>query len=154
MATPYRKPNSLQSQPVQVKGSWFAKHKTLVVVSLLIVTLIAWVNSDYWPWPSSNRINERFEKVIDTCVDNEGSSDCKKIQKRYGMTFRYCHSLSDMNKTKTVYFNGKAFEMPYFPWYSVAWEGTSSQPPDKQISVGGSVMTLPSTYYGCQEHQS
>ena len=140
MATPYSKTvNQIKSQPVKIKGSWFLKHKVFVVISILIIAFIAWFNSDFWPWPSKDRIRERLDKVIDICTDNENSSDCKNIQKKYGMTFRYCHSIADMNKTQTVYLNGQSFQMPSFSWYAVAWEGVhlnrQKMKPDFQMEL-------------------
>ena len=155
MATPYNKTvNQIKSRPVKVKGSWFSKHKVFVVISVLIIAFIAWFNSDFWPWPSKDRIRERLDKVIDNCTDNENSSDCKNIQKKYGITFRYCHSIADMNKTQVVYLNGQSFQMPSFSWYAVAWEGNSSEPPKNETRLPNGT-TLPgiSTYYGCQEHK-
>lgn len=155
MATPYNKTvNQIKNQPVKVKGSWFSRHKVLVIFSVLVVAFIAWFNSDYWPWPSKDRIRERLDKVINICTDNENSSDCKNIQKKYGMTFRYCHSIADMNKTQTVYLNGQSFQMPSFSWYAVAWEGNSSEPPKNETRLpDGTTLPSLSTYYGCQEHK-
>lgn len=155
MATPYSKTvNQIKSQPVKIKGSWFLKHKVFVVISILIIAFIAWFNSDFWPWPSKDRIRERLDKVIDICTDNEDSSECKNIQKRYDITFRYCHSIADMNKAQTVYLNGKSYEMPSFSWYAVAWEGNSSEPPKNEIKLpNGTTMPGLNAYYGCQEHK-
>ena len=155
MATPYRKTvHQIKNRPVKVKGSWFSRHKVLIILFIMIVASIVWYNSDFWPWPSEDRIRERLDKVIDVCTDNEDSSDCKNIQKKYGMTFRYCHSIADMNKTRTIYINGEPFEMPLFSWYAVAWEGDSSEPPKKETKLPNGT-TLPSlnTYYGCREHK-
>lgn len=156
MATPYRnRTTPVRNVPNKASSSWFSRHKAFVIISMLIVAFIAWFNSDYWPWPSKERIRERLDKVIETCTDRENSSDCKNIQKRYGMTFRYCHSIGDFNKTTTVYgSDGKSFQMPYFPWYAVAWEGNSSEPPKNETRLPNGT-TLPgiSTYYGCKEHK-
>ena len=155
MATSYRKTvRQVKNQPIKAKGSWFLKHKALIIISIVIVAFIAWFNSDFWPWPSKDRIRERLDKVIDVCTDNEDSSECKNIQKRYGTTFRYCHSIADMNKTQTVYLNGKSYEMPSFSWYAVAWEGNSSEPPKNEIKLpNGTTMPGLNAYYGCQEHK-
>ena len=144
MATSYRKTVcQVKNQPIKAKGSWFLKHKALIIISIVIVAFIAWFNSDYWPWPSRDRINERLDKVLSICTDNEYSSECKNIQKRYNMTFKYCRSMGDLSK-KSI------FEMD---WYAVAWEGTSSEPPKNEIKLpNGTTMPGLSTYYGCQEH--
>jgi hypothetical protein len=113
MATPYRKqPNLIKTQSVKKKGSWFSRHKALIIIAAIVVAFIAWFNSDYWPWPSRDRINERLDKVLSICTNNEYSSECKNIQKRYNMTFKYCRSMGDLSK-KSI------FEMDL---YAVAWE--------------------------------
>ena len=156
MATPYKEQSKVvKSYSAKTKDSWFSKHKALVVFFIVVAAFIAWFNSDYWPWPSKDRIRERLDKVIDICTDNENSSDCKNIQKRYGMTFRYCHSIGDYNKTTTAYgSDGRTFQLPYFPWHAVAWEGNSSEPPKNETKLPDGT-TLPSInpYYGCKEHK-
>lgn len=155
MATPYnRTVNQAKNQPVKAKDSWFSEHKALIIITISVVTFIAWFNSDCWPWPSENRIRERLDKVIDVCMGNENSYDCKNIQKKYGMTFRYCHSITDTDKTQTAYLNGRSIQIPYFPWYAVAWEGKSSEPPKNETRLpNGATSPSLSIYYGCQEHE-
>ena len=154
MATPYERAvrTTANHNPIKTSRSKHSNHKALIILALIIIAGIAWYNSDYWPWPSKDRINERLDKVIDTCNGNETSKACKDIQKRYNMTFMYCHSLADSGKTNTFYLNGQSFEIPTFPWHAVAWEGTSSKPPEYKMTIGDNVTTMPSIYYGCQEH--
>lgn len=132
---------------------WISHHKLLLVVAMMVIIFVAWFNSDFWPWPSGDRINARLNKVIDICMDNESSTECKDIQKRYGMTFRYCRSFAD-TKTKDYYGqDGAIHSLPYYPTYGVAWEGSSSTPPENKIIYGnGESTTLPSKYFGCTEH--
>lgn len=123
-------------------------HKGLIaflVIVGLVVTGVAWYNSDFWPWPSDERIRERLEEVIDICTNNEDSIRCKNIQKRYNMTFRYCEST--FPTTKTYWINGQALTGPSFDEYAVAWEGDSSTPPKSN-----SYFTL-DQYRNCKEHR-
>ena len=155
MATPYKEQSKVvKSYSAKTKDSWFSKHKALVVFFIVVAAFIAWFHSDYWPWSSKGRINDRLDKVIEICTDNENSTDCKNIQKKYGMTFRYCRSIADMGKTQTAYLNGQSFQMPVFSWYAVAWEGNSSEPPKNETKLPDGT-TLPSinSYYGCKEHK-
>ncbi len=127
------------------------KSKTAIIVIVAIIVaigaFIGWYNSDDWPWPSDTQIRERLNKVIDTCTDNEDSYACKNLQKKFNMTFKYCHSLGSLGQTDS-------YGLPTFPWYAVAWEGTSSEPPSTTMKLGnGNTSTLPSTYYGCKEHR-
>ena len=147
MATSYRmRDEQIKNQPTKVRGSWFSRHKTLMIFLGIVFAFVAWFNSDYWPWPFEWQRDNRLDRVLETCTNNETSSECKSIQKRLNITFKYCHSIGDWGKKKTIYINGKPYEWPDYPWYAVAWEGSSSEPPKSGSGIGSF-----SQYYGCQE---
>ena len=75
-----------------------------VVVALIIV--VWFVNSSFWPWPSSAEIGRRLNEVIDACMYNERSRGCSSLKEKYHMSFEYCHSLADIpeiDKTIPLY---------------------------------------------------
>ena len=75
-----------------------AKQK-LIKIGIVIVTsiIVVWfVNSSFWPWPSSAEIGRRLNEVIDACMYNERSRGCSTIQEKYNLSFEYCHSLADV----------------------------------------------------------
>ena len=161
MATPYERVvrTTVNHNPVKATGPKRSNHKAFIILVLIFIAGIAWYNSDYWPWPSSERINERLNKVIDICNGNETSTACKDIQKRYNMTFMYCKSSADLfgsNKKYQTYYgpNGMTIDIPQYDWYAVAWEGTSSTPPENKIRLSnGETLSGFNNYYGCEAHK-
>ena len=51
MATPYYVKTTTPKAKSVKKGSWFSRHKVLLIFLALIISLTAWINSDFWPWP-------------------------------------------------------------------------------------------------------
>ena len=147
MATSYHSTPSVieKKKPLNQKKPFYKKKAVYIILSIVLAS-VAWYNSDFWPWPSRDRIRERLDKVIDICTDNENSSECKSLQSRYDMTFKYYHSLANSGEKNS-------WGLPTFPWYAVAWEGKSSTPPDSKMGYGDKTFTMPSVYYGCQDHK-
>ena len=139
MATPYNSVKIAETKTVSVSKPFYKK-KSFFVIPVILVIGIIWYNSDFWPWPSKDRINKRLDAVIEACNDNEYSSKCKELQSRYNMTFRYCQRWMD-------YTSGK-YDIFSVPYYAVAWEGKSNEPPKDMTYV-----TM-SSYSGCKEHLS
>lgn len=136
--------------PKNVRSNTMQKHpkntRLYIGIGIIVVALgiTAWYFSDYWPWLSKERINERLEEVIDTCMNNERSLACKKIKERYNMSFKYC-------KSKTDGFDVSLYSTK--PIYGVAWEGKSETPPESKIYFNGKWTTnWLSGYYGCTDH--
>ncbi len=85
----------------------FVKNKGFIICIVGLILAFVWFSqSDYWPFPSQEKINERFSKIIDACMYNEQSGTCKNLQKKYKMTFEYCHYLGEIpkiNESPSVY---------------------------------------------------
>ena len=106
---------------------------------LVILAFICWFRSDYWPWPSEKRREERLDRVVDVCTDNENSSECKSLKDKFGITFRYCEEFSFDIFEKNI--------------YAVAWEGNGSMPPNNKPSNPYGIPSL-EKYRTCKDHLS
>ncbi len=121
------------------------KNKTPLIIIIVIIVFIMWAISGFWPI-SFKTTSEKLDEVLDACTNNEYSSECQKIKKKYNMSFKYCKSFADgVGKFEDGYY----ISAPYYP---VAWEGTSAEPPEKTIKIGEKETRLPSTYYSCTDH--
>ena len=125
--------NPYVSQKRNIKPSQII---TAISLVLVVIFFIWWAGSDSWPWPSKAAIDKRLDEVIDTCMDNETSRACQDIKKKYNMTFKYCQKGYDPLSV-----------------YGVAWEGTSSTPPERTTGTGSTTFqnTL-SKYINCKDH--
>lgn len=83
---------------INISGLSIPKQKLIKIGGIVIVLiLLVWfVNSSFWPWPSSVEIGRRLNEVIDACMYNERSRGCSAMQEKYRMSFEYCHSLADI----------------------------------------------------------
>lgn len=108
-----------------------------VVAAVIIV--IWFINSRFWPWPSSVEIGRRLNEVIDACMYNERSRGCSTIQEKYSMSFEYCRSLADIPEIgRTI------------PVYGVAKRNDTQT---REISYRGGDKTLKKyPYYGCASY--
>ncbi len=104
MATKKKKSNKSRSKStkkqdiIKIGGISIAKQKLIMVggAVITVIILVWFVNSSFWPWPSSAEIGRRLNDIIDACMYNERSRGCSSIQEKYHMTFEYCHSLADI----------------------------------------------------------
>lgn len=132
MATKKRK-----NSKIKIDAKWQKKLTKGGVGVLLVVVLVWFINSPFWPWPSSSEVGRRLNEVIDACIYNERSRGCSSMQERYGMAFEYCHSLTDIpeigkrvpiygvakkngTKTREISYRGGDKTLNKFPYYACA----------------------------------
>ncbi len=142
---------SINAAPV--KQIW-KKYKGVIIAIILVVSVVGWYFSDFWPWPSKERIQNRMDSVLEACIDNEDSSKCKNLLQRYNMTFKYCSNLADYMVLKQKYpdFSDLFNHMSELKRYGVVWEGKSDKPPETTYNINGRQTTSPSMYYSCSDH--
>lgn len=97
------------------------------VVVILIAVIFTWlINSSFWPWPSQNEIARRFNEVIDSCIYNELNRNCSILQEKYEVTFKYCHSLTNIPEIgKPIPLYGVAVDNNFLP-SQLSYENTAS----------------------------
>lgn len=93
-----KKKSSKTGQNYLKIGNLKIKKKVAIIAScaLVLIMFIWFMNSSFWPWPSSAEIGRRLNDVIDVCMYNERSRGCSTTQEKYHMSFEYCHSLADI----------------------------------------------------------
>lgn len=135
------------------KQAW-KKYGGIIIVIVGIVAAIGWYFSDFWPWPSKERVQDRMDTVLEACNGNEDSKKCKDLQQRYNMTFKYCSNLTDFWTLQKKYpdMADQFKHIGELNYYGVVWEGKSEEPPERTYEVNGQTMTSPSTYYSCSDH--
>ena len=87
-----------QQNVIKIGEISIAKQKLIRIgVVIIVLVLAVWfVNSSFWPWPSSAEIGRRLNDVIEACMYNERSRGCSSLKEKYHMAFEYCHSLADI----------------------------------------------------------
>ena len=130
------------------------KYKGAIIIVVLIIIVIGWYFSDFWPWPSKERIQNRKDSILEACINNEDSSKCKNLQQRYNMTFKYCSNLADYRVLQQKYpdLSDLFGHLGELKRYGVVWEGKSDTPPETTYDVNGHQTTSPSMYYSCRDH--
>ncbi|MBQ3280153.1 hypothetical protein IJG92_00615 [Candidatus Saccharibacteria bacterium] len=123
---------------IKIGNFSIARKKVIKIGGILVVlaTIFWFVNSSFWPWPSSTEISRRLNEVIDACMYNEQSRGCSSTQEKYHISFEYCHSLADIPEIDKA-----------VPVYGVAKrEGIET----REISYRGGDKTLDKyPYYSC-----
>jgi len=131
------------------------KSKRLVIGGTtlgLIILIIWWAHSLYWPWPSRDEIDRRLDEVLEVCTYNEGSRACQNVKRKYNMTFRYCEKIDYSQSPDWGKIIQDAWDGKKPPVYPVAWEGTSLEPPKKYIHIGeGDPIPALPEYRNCRD---
>ena len=105
------------------------RQKAIVLCGIIagVIVFVVWViNSSFWPWPVRDEMDRRLNETIDACMYHETSYACTSAQKKYGLKFEYCHSLSDIPEIdKSIPVYGVARKNNYDmktsgPYYSCA----------------------------------
>ena len=122
-ATAENSRNTAKSKKEQKRLKQQKLIKTGGIASAIIIFFVWFVNSSFWPWPSSAEISRRLNEVIDSCMYNERSRGCSILQEKYDMSFEYCHSYVDIpeiEKSIPVYGVAKRNKGSFnkYPYYS------------------------------------
>lgn len=124
---------------------WYAA--IIIVIALTAIVTKAIIDSEKNNVANSpGERREQLNAVLEACTNNEYSAQCKELQQKYDVTFRYCHNLK---KSDGAYAD---LDTIMNAWYPVVWEGNSSDPPDTHFTTSSSDIVIPSGYYGCSEH--
>ena len=129
-------------------------HKSALIATVVIVVITGWYFSDFWPWPSRERVQKRIDEVLEACTGNENSSKCKSLQSRYNMTFKYCSDMTDLWLLDKKYSDSaeRIKHIDEVKRYGVVWQGKSDKPPETSHEINGQTITQPSIYYKCSDH--
>lgn len=107
--------------------------RTIIIFGLIVAAIfgfIVWRKSPYWPWPSKEEIEDRLDKVVKICTNNEASERCREIKNLYGANFKYCVKVKNTD-VAMWYLTNK-----YEGVYGVAWQKQYKTPNDMSEITG------------------
>ena len=119
----------------------------IVITIILIIAGAIWGGISHLIEESNNkRRDDQLDEVLDVCTGKEDSNTCKKLQKDYNITFKYCKSIADPIDKQYKFItlpNGETTMISNPIWHAVAWEGKSDTPPNNSnLKI----------YYDCSNH--
>ena len=122
----------------------------MIAVGVLVRNLIA----DWLEKQEQEKIDNQLNEVLVACTNDEDSTKCKELQRKYNMTFKYCQVIGDYSKAETITWPDGSTTITWPAKRAVVWQGNSSEPPKDihNYGVNGNYNLSFSMYTDCTDH--